>query len=66
MMAILKETEALGGKVTCPRSLSQEMTELGPEPGFSELPSGTSAPVLALALEATASFDAQCLGDLFL
>ena len=63
-MTLLKETEALGGKVTCPRSLSREMTELGPEPGFSELPSGTSAPVLALALEPTASFDANaCFCD---
>lgn len=61
MMTLLQEIEALGGKVTCPRSLSRKMTELGPEPGFSELPSGTSAPVLALALEATASFDAQRL-----
>lgn len=37
-MTILKETEALGGKVTRPRSLSQEMVELGLEPGFLNLP----------------------------
>lgn len=60
VMTILKETEALRGKVTCPRSLSQEMTELGLEPGSSELPSGTSAP------EATAAFDVRRPGDLSL
>ena len=38
VMTTLKETEALRGKVACPRSLSQEMTELALEPGSSELP----------------------------
>lgn len=60
MIIFLKETEALGGKVTCPKSLSQEMTGLGPEPGFLKPPSRDLAPILARAVEATKPFDAQC------
>ena len=46
MIIFLKETEALGGKVTCPKSLSQEMTGLGPEPDFLKPPSLDLAPIL--------------------